>query len=77
MVISRMSCTEGYTFLGWSDTSGGKATYYANGSITLSSTNPTKTLYAVWQKNDDKVTLTYNGNGNTSGSAPNPVTVDN
>ena len=41
---------EGYTFQGWSETSSGSAQYAAGNTITLTSSSPTKTLYAVWEK---------------------------
>lgn len=52
----------GYTFKGWS-----------NGSTTYSGTLPTAyeqdvTYTAVWEKNKVACTITYNGNGATSGS---------
>ena len=53
---------DGYTFKGWS-----------NGSTTYSGTLPTAyeqdvTYTAVWEKNKVACTITYNGNGATSGS---------
>ena len=49
----------GYTFLGWSTSSGAtSATYSAGGSITLSANT---TLYAVWQINSYKLTINPNG----------------
>ena len=49
-ISSTTPTRSGYTFLGWgnaaSDTT---ASYQANGKITLQSSAPTKTLYAVWK----------------------------
>ena len=56
----------GYTFAGWNTVAGGGGTAYANGA-TFPFTADT-TLYAQWTINT--YTLTYNGNGNTSGTAP-------
>ena len=53
----------GYKFLGWNTKSNGTGTNYAPGdSITLTGA---KTLYANWS---NYYTVTYNGNGATSGS---------
>ena len=41
----------GYTFKGWADTSDATtAAYSVGGSVTLTVNNPSKTLYAVWEK---------------------------
>lgn len=52
----------GYTFLGWAETKDAtEATYTTGGSIALTKTEPTKTLYAVWQKEAAQpVTITLN-----------------
>ena len=57
----------GYTFAGWNTAANGGGTNYTagSGSFTLSANT---TLYAKWNANT--YTVTYNGNGNTSGSAP-------
>lgn len=65
----------GSTFAGWNTAANGSGTNYASGSsITTGSTNVT--LYAKW--NSDSVTatstLSYNGNGNTSGTVPATTT---
>ncbi|MBR4685552.1 MAG: InlB B-repeat-containing protein [Candidatus Methanomethylophilaceae archaeon] len=40
----------GYTFLGWADTPSATAgKYQPGGTLTLQSSSPTKTIYAVWQ----------------------------
>lgn len=52
-VAAKGSITKsGYTFLGWAESSGATSAQYTAGSgqITLSSSSPSKTLYAVWQK---------------------------
>lgn len=57
----------GYTFLHWNTAADGSGTTYsANATFTIE--NHT-TLYARWLP-VNAVTLTYNGNGNTGGSAP-------
>jgi uncharacterized protein (TIGR02145 family)/uncharacterized repeat protein (TIGR02543 family) len=58
----------GYTFAGWNTAADGSGTTYAAGSnLTMGSSNTT--LYAVWTQNPT-FTVTYNGNTNTSGTAP-------
>lgn len=51
----------GYTFKGWSETSGGSAKYSAGGSFTSNITNPgdVKTLYAVWEGNTVNYTVNH------------------
>ncbi|MCL1885919.1 MAG: InlB B-repeat-containing protein, partial [Dehalococcoidia bacterium] len=57
----------GYTFLGWSTSATAtSATYTAGATFTI---NSNVTLYAVWQALPT-YRVTYNGNGNTSGTAP-------
>jgi uncharacterized repeat protein (TIGR02543 family) len=57
----------GYTFAGWNMAADGSGTAYAAGAtFTMPAANTT--LYAQWTINS--YTVTYNGNGNTSGSAP-------
>ena len=64
-VMSRGNLAKtGYTFASWNTQAGGGGTTYApNATFTLSVNT---TLYAQWTLNSD--TLTYNGNGATSGS---------
>ncbi len=51
----------GYTFLGWSKKAGATTAQYQPGaSYTL---NSDTVFYAVWKKNADTYTLTYNANG--------------
>ena len=52
----------GYTFVGWADTANATtATYFGGEWITLTKDNPTKTIYAVWEKNVAPIeyTVTY------------------
>lgn len=50
--VTATATRDGYTFLGWStDRSATTAAYPANSTITLTSTYPIITLYAVWQAN--------------------------
>ena len=62
----------GSTFSGWNTAVDGSGTPYAVGSpYTL---NANITLYAVWIGGGiTNYTITYNGNGFTGGSAPNPT----
>ncbi|MCL2135480.1 MAG: InlB B-repeat-containing protein [Candidatus Bathyarchaeota archaeon] len=63
------------TFVGWATTSSASTPSF---SVTGSIVNPSTfnmpasnvTLYAVWQQTPTPYTITYNGNGNTSGTAP-------
>ena len=57
----------GYTFAGWND---GSATFLAGATYTMGTSN--KTLTAQWTINT--YTLSYNGNGYTSGDTPTAVT---
>jgi len=56
-----------YDFLGWADSASSLVAQYAAGdTITLTATNTTKTIYAVWVAQGSSTftyTLTYNGNG--------------
>jgi len=66
----------GYTFKGWATTSGATTpNFVVNGNTVTPAAFPINgnvTLYAVWEANPQHVTytVTYNGNGNTSGNAP-------
>ncbi len=58
----------GYTFAGWNTQADGSGTDYAAGaSFTMGTADVT--LYAKWTKNPT-YTVSYDGNGATSGSAP-------
>ena len=60
----------GYDFSGWNTAPDGSGTSYApSGTFTI---NANTTLYAKWAIK--QYTLTYNGNGNTGGTAPAAVT---
>ncbi len=61
----------GYTFLGWSDNSGGSDVIYADKHSVVNLTvdnGGTVTLYAVWRAN--KYTVVYNGNGGVGTMMP-------
>ena len=46
-----LTCREGYNFLGWADGKNATEPDYRGGdTITLTWQNPTKTIYAVWEK---------------------------
>ena len=57
----------GYTFAGWNTAANGSGTAYA-ASATFMIAAAHVTLYAQWTINT--YTVTYNGNGNTGGTAP-------
>ena len=58
----------GYTFAGWNTANDGTGTSYAGGeTFNIGAANVT--LFAKWTQNPT-YTVTYSGNGNTSGSAP-------
>ena len=58
----------GSTFAGWNTAADGTGTAYAaSATFTMGSANVT--LYATWTANPT-YTVTYNGNGNTSGTVP-------
>ena len=63
----------GYTFGGWNTLANGTGVNYAAGTGTFSITANT-TLYAKW--NINQYNVSYNGNGNDSGSAPAMQTAD-
>lgn len=60
----------GWTFAGWAETSGGAVAYADQASYTMGTSNVT--LYAKWTINS--YTVTYDGNGNTGGTAPTDAT---
>jgi uncharacterized repeat protein (TIGR02543 family) len=61
----------GYTFQGWSTTSGGGVVYKASASYTA---NASVTLYAVWKANT--YTITYHANGGSGAPASQTKTHD-
>jgi uncharacterized protein (TIGR02145 family)/uncharacterized repeat protein (TIGR02543 family) len=58
----------GFTFAGWNTAADGSGTSHAGGE-TFNIGNANVTLYANWTQNPT-YTVTYNGNGNTSGGVP-------
>lgn len=68
---------EGYTFLGWADTQDAeKANIKANDKLTLKQEAPTKTIYAVWQKEEkeNEFKLIFNGVRDGVQNVPNALT---
>lgn len=61
----------GYTFIGWADSPNGAVTHQPDQNLTLTGD---KTLYAVWQRNQN--TLHYDPNGGT-GSMPDKTADEN
>ncbi|MFY0482348.1 InlB B-repeat-containing protein [Flavobacterium sp. PLA-1-15] len=57
----------GYTFAGWATTAGGAVAYTNSASYTMGTSNVT--LYAKWTANNN--TITFDGNGSTSGTMAN------
>lgn len=69
LVLSKTTPSKpGYSFQGWSLTRGGSIYYYPEGNCYR---NENLTLYAVWKQNT--YTISYNGNGSTSGSVSSDV----
>ena len=61
---------EGCTFLGWSLNASGTGTLYQGGDV-INNITGSIVLYAVWETaSQDKYTVSYNGNGATSGEVP-------
>jgi len=58
----------GYTFAGWNTAADGVGTSY-NVGVTFTMVNSNVVLYAQWTLNST-YTVTYNGNGNSSGTVP-------
>jgi uncharacterized repeat protein (TIGR02543 family) len=61
---------DGFTFAGWNTAADGTGIHYAEGASYTA--NGDATLYARWSL---PYTITYDGNGNTSGTAPAPQVV--
>jgi len=63
---------DGYLFVGWNTKSDGSGTKLTPGEAIDTNTSPNRVLYAQWKKIDPLPTLyvVYDGNGNTSGTAP-------
>ncbi len=71
ITISTMLPTRsGYKFTGWDDTALATTVKYHPGDTY--SKNASAILYAVWEKNTDEVTLTFDSNGGTK--APKSIT---
>lgn len=64
----------GYSFAGWSTTSSANTVNYNPGSSI--SINKNTTLYAVWSKNPNTYTITYNANGGINPPASQTKTED-
>ena len=64
----------GYSFAGWSTTSSANTVNYNSGSSI--SINKNTTLYAVWSKNPNTYTISYNANGG-SGAPSSQVKTEN
>jgi len=60
----------GYTLAGWNTAANGTGTTYTVGQQLTITTN--LTLYPVWQ--EQRYTITYNGNSNTAGAVPTDST---
>lgn len=68
ITVSNCSYTNtGLSFIEWNTSANGSGTTYAPGAV-FAMPAETVTLYAIWTPND--YTVTYDGNGNTGGSAP-------
>lgn len=64
-ILPNQFVRDGYTFTGWATSVGGNVSYSDEAIYTMGP-NPTYRLYAVWEANEN--TLTFDGNGATSGS---------
>ena len=63
----------GYSFQGWSESSGGSVQYQPGGTFTK---NENKTLYAIWKRNTWTVTFHANGGRFANGSETYSVEVE-
>lgn len=64
----------GYTFLGWATSASAiSPTYYAGGTF---SGNYDLTLYAVWRRNPNVYTISYDANGGSGAPSPQVKTED-
>jgi uncharacterized repeat protein (TIGR02543 family) len=70
--FSPLPTRTGYTFLGWSQSSSAASPSYIAAGLKAFTVTGNTTLYAVWKINTH--TVTYYGNGNTSGSDPAATT---
>lgn len=64
-ISSTQPSRSGYTFLGWSTSSGASSASYQPGGTISVSYDASKTLYAVWKVVSYTSTLSYNANGGT------------
>ena len=72
-IPSNTPSKNGYTFVGWAESSTATSpSYSAGGSVTLSSN---KTLYAVWNLVTNTATLSFNANSGDGGVASQSCTV--
>lgn len=66
-VSSTVPVREGYTFKGWAELPAGNVAYTAGNPVTVTSTAPTKTLYAVWEQKPVETLYTLDFSGNQPG----------
>ena len=66
-VSSTVPVREGYTFKGWAELPAGNVTYTAGNPVTVTSTAPVKTLYAVWEQKPVETLYTLDFSGNQPG----------
>lgn len=67
IVSSSVPAREGYTFKGWAETAAGNVKYTAGDPVTLLNENPTKTIYAIWEKNPEETLFELRFDGNQPG----------
>lgn len=71
-ISSTKPTKSGYTFLGWSTSSGASSASYQPGSTISVSYGSSKTLYAVWEQTKYTSTLNFSANGGSG--APSSLT---
>ena len=71
-ISSTKPTKSGYTFLGWSTSSGASSASYQPGSAISVSYGSSKTLYAVWEQTKYTSTLNFSANGGSG--APSSLT---
>lgn len=67
VTVGAAAVADGFTFIEWNTAADGSGTTYAP-NATFSMPANAVTIYAIWDAND--YTVTYDGNGNTSGTTP-------